>query len=145
MFNDSITAPWIEDLPVYMQLAKRLRQLILSGEIAEGAKMPSTREIAKLCMLNHLTAAKAVSILQKEGIANSKRGVGMFVAEGAKQIAKDLEVTEFYGKELPRFIQMMKLLDIPKESVNRLILTRTSLEIVAPSTTALTANMVRNS
>ena len=65
--------------PIYLQIAEEIRTQILSGELAEGARLTSTTRYR----INPATANKAVSLLVDEGLVVKRRGIGMFVAEGA--------------------------------------------------------------
>ena len=69
--------------PIYLQIAEEIRTQILSGDLAEGARLTSTTEYATRYRINPATANKAVSLLVDEGLVVKRRGIGMFVAEGA--------------------------------------------------------------
>lgn len=69
--------------PIYLQIAEEIRTQILSGELAEGARLTSTTEYATRYRINPATANKAVSLLVDEGLVVKRRGIGMFVTEGA--------------------------------------------------------------
>jgi GntR family transcriptional regulator len=71
------------EAPIYLRLRARLTALILEGNYAEGDQLPSVRVFAALHHANPLTVAKAYQALQDEGYVSVKRGVGMFVAQGA--------------------------------------------------------------
>ena|SRR5690554_642799 len=69
--------------PIYLQLADRIRQQIVEGHLAEGEQVMSTTQYAQTLRINPATAAKAFAELTAEGTIFKKRGIGMFVAEGA--------------------------------------------------------------
>ena len=69
--------------PIYVQIAEEIRTQILSGELAEGARLTSTTEYAARYRINPATANKAVALLVDEGLVVKRRGIGMFVADGA--------------------------------------------------------------
>ena len=69
--------------PIYVQIAEEIRTQILSGELAEGARLTSTTEYATRYRINPATANKAVALLVDEGLVVKRRGIGMFVADGA--------------------------------------------------------------
>ena len=69
--------------PIYLQIAEEIRAQILSGELAEGARLISTTEYATRYRINPATANKAVALLVDEGLVVKRRGIGMFVVEGA--------------------------------------------------------------
>lgn len=69
--------------PIYLQIAEEIRTQILSGDLAEGARLTSTTEYATRYRINPATANKAVSLLVDEGLVVKRRGIGMFVTQGA--------------------------------------------------------------
>jgi GntR family transcriptional regulator len=71
--------------PLFSQIAQRLADEIAEGELAEGERAPSTNELAAYYRINPATAAKGVNVLIDEGLLEKRRGVGMFVAAGARE------------------------------------------------------------
>ena len=69
--------------PIYLQIAEEIRAQILSGELAEGARLISTTEYATRYRINPATANKAAALLVDEGLVVKRRGIGMFVVDGA--------------------------------------------------------------
>ena len=69
--------------PIYLQIAEEIRAQILSGALAEGARLISTTEYATRYRINPATANKAVALLVDEGLVVKRRGIGMFVVDGA--------------------------------------------------------------
>jgi GntR family transcriptional regulator len=87
-------------IPLYLQLQQQLQQRILSGQLGDGAQLPSVREFSAELHLNPLTVAKVYQILEKEGFVETKRGIGTFVSHQSpglkldarrRQIAPSLE------------------------------------------------------
>lgn len=70
--------------PIFLQLAERLSDEILRGVYAEGEQVPSTNELSAHLRINPATAGKALTLLVEREILIKRRGIGMFVAEGAK-------------------------------------------------------------
>jgi GntR family transcriptional regulator len=70
--------------PLFVQIAEQIENDILSGHLAEETQVPSTNEFAAFLRINPATAGKGVNLLVDDGILYKKRGIGMFVAEGAK-------------------------------------------------------------
>ena len=70
--------------PIFVQIAEQVENDILEGTLAEETQVPSTNEFAAFHRINPATAGKGVNLLVDEGILYKKRGIGMFVAEGAK-------------------------------------------------------------
>ena len=71
--------------PIYLQIAEEVRSSILDGSLAEGDRLTSTTEYATTYRINPATANKAVALLVDEGLVVKRRGVGMFVADGAAE------------------------------------------------------------
>jgi GntR family transcriptional regulator len=71
--------------PIFSQIAERLVQEIAEGELAEGERVPSTNELAAYYRINPATAAKGINVLIDEGLLEKRRGIGMFVAPGARE------------------------------------------------------------
>jgi GntR family transcriptional regulator len=72
-----------DDRPIFLQIAEQIENDILSGALPEETQVPSTNEFAAFHRINPATAAKGVNVLVDSGILYKKRGIGMFVAEGA--------------------------------------------------------------
>jgi len=73
------------DLPIYVQIKRAIEDMIVEGRLNANDKVPSTTEMVKFYQVNHITVAKGVNELVNEGIVYKKRGVGMFVAEDARE------------------------------------------------------------
>ncbi|WP_313812134.1 GntR family transcriptional regulator [Glutamicibacter sp.] len=71
--------------PIFIQIAELIENDIISGTLAEEAQVPSTNEFAAFYRINPATAAKGINRLVDEGLLYKKRGIGMFVAQGAPQ------------------------------------------------------------
>ncbi|MBN8204791.1 GntR family transcriptional regulator [Microbacterium esteraromaticum] len=75
-----------EGRPLFLQIAEAIEESILDGTLAEDGKAPSTNELAAFYRINPATAAKGVAMLTDKGILIKRRGIGMFVAVGARSI-----------------------------------------------------------
>jgi GntR family transcriptional regulator len=73
-----------EGTPLFVQVAERLAAEIADGGLAEGERVPSTNELAAYYRINPATAAKGINVLASEGLLEKHRGIGMFVAAGAR-------------------------------------------------------------
>ena len=73
-----------QEKSIYLQIKEMIERDILRDILLEEERVPSTNELAKLYAINPATAAKGINLLVEEGILYKKRGIGMFVAEGAK-------------------------------------------------------------
>src|ERR1700747_1121442 len=74
-----------EGTPLFTQIAERLAAEIADGGLAEGERVPSTNELAAYYRINPATAAKGINLLADDGLLEKRRGIGMFVADGARQ------------------------------------------------------------
>ena len=98
--------------PVYLQLRDRIAEAILEGRYREGDMLPSVRAFAAEQGANPLTVAKAYQLFQEEGLITVKRGVGMFVADGANARLLDRERRAFLDEEWPRIRGVIERLRI---------------------------------
>ncbi len=73
-----------EGTPLFVQIAERLADEIADGGLAEGGQVPSTNELAAYYRINPATAAKGIGMLTDDGLVEKRRGIGMFVAAGAR-------------------------------------------------------------
>ncbi len=71
--------------PIFLQVGEQLESSILDGSLPAGAQVPSINEIAAFHRINPATALKGVSRLVDAGVLYKRRGIGMFVAEGARE------------------------------------------------------------
>ena len=72
-----------QNIPIFARIAEGIKDHILTGDIREGEQLTSTTQISKEYNINIATVNKAVNLLVSEGLVFKKRGIGMFVAEGA--------------------------------------------------------------
>ncbi len=78
--------PALDDgTPLFVQIAEQLADDIVDGALAEGARVPSTNEMATFYRINPATAAKGINLLVDDGVLEKRRGIGMFVAAGAQE------------------------------------------------------------
>lgn len=73
------------DRPIFLQVAERIEHDIIAGILAEESQVPSTNEFAAFYRINPATALKGVNLLVDDGVLYKRRGIGMFVAEGARR------------------------------------------------------------
>ncbi len=108
---------WHEDQPIYRQLRDHMVGLILEGALAEGDSIPSVRTVSSEYQINHLTVSKAYQLLVDEEFVEKKRGLGMFVVEGAKAKVLQAEKEQFLMVELPRLIKRIEHLGMTPEQL----------------------------
>lgn len=74
-----------QDKPIYVQIREKIEDQIVDEQLKEGEQAPSTNQLVSFYKINHATVSKGVNQLVEEGILFKKRGIGMFVAEGARE------------------------------------------------------------
>jgi GntR family transcriptional regulator len=74
-----------EGTPLFVQIAEQLADDIVDGVLAEGSRVPSTNELAAFYRINPATAAKGINVLVDDAVLEKRRGIGMFVATGARE------------------------------------------------------------
>ncbi len=106
--------------PVYVRLRESIADAILSGKYTDGDPLPSVRALAAEEQANPLTVAKAYQGFQDEGLVTVKRGVGLFVAPGARARLRDSERKRFVEEEWPAIRNRMERLGLdPAELLDR--------------------------
>jgi DNA-binding transcriptional regulator YhcF (GntR family) len=97
---------------IYLQIAEQIRDRILRGEWQDGERIPSIRELAGTVGVNPNTIIKSYQALMDRQIIENQRGLGYFVAAGARaRILEDLKAA-FLNEELPRVFRSMRLLGV---------------------------------
>jgi GntR family transcriptional regulator len=112
LYYDSMTLGKQHDKPVYIRLRETIADAILAGKYGDGDPLPSVRAFAAEEQANPLTVAKAYQGFQDEGLIVVKRGVGMFVAPGARARLRDSERNRFVSEEWPQIRARMQRLGI---------------------------------
>ena len=106
-----------EERPVYLRLRDTIAALILEGKVRDGDPLPSVRSLAAEHGANPLTVAKAYQTFQDEGLVVVKRGVGMFVAEGAAERLRTSERADFLKHRWPGIAAQMRRLGLKVEEL----------------------------
>ena len=104
--------PWNDSQPIYRQLKAKLLDMILDGHVAEGEAMPSVRQISLDMKINPITVIKAVQELEGEGAVEKRRGLGMFVRDGARESLRAQAREDFLTREWPLIAARLSRLDI---------------------------------
>jgi GntR family transcriptional regulator len=109
-----------EERPVYLRLRDTIAAMILEGKVREGDPLPSVRSLAAEHGANPLTVAKAYQTFQDEGLVVVRRGVGMFVADGASSRLLSNERKEFLEQRWPAVIDQIRRLGLdPQDLLQR--------------------------
>lgn len=100
------------NIPIYQQIADALEDMILEGHLLEEDQAPSTNQLAAHYNLNPATARKGLSILSDEGILYKKRGLGMFVQKGARDMIRQKRKKSFVEMYITTLLRESKRLGI---------------------------------
>jgi GntR family transcriptional regulator len=106
-----------EERPVYLRLRDTIAAMILEGRVRDGDPLPSVRSLAAQHGANPLTVAKAYQTFQDEGLVTVRRGVGMFVAEGAAERLRSTERKEFLEQRWPVIAAQIRRLGLDAEDL----------------------------
>lgn len=107
--------------PIFMQIAEKIEDDIIEGDLPEESQVPSTNQFAALYRINPATAAKGVNLLVDEGILYKKRGVGMFVKTGAREVLREKRKEQFYEQYVVSMIREAEKLGITTEQLTDMI------------------------
>lgn len=105
------------DKSIYVQIAEKIENEILLENLKEEDQAPSTNQFAKVYQINPATALKGMNILVDEGILFKKRGLGMFVAEGARKKILKKRQDSFFKEILPGIMTEANRLEISTEEI----------------------------
>ncbi|MDE6591936.1 MAG: GntR family transcriptional regulator [Oscillospiraceae bacterium] len=107
------------DVPIYLQIIGHLEQMIASGLLASGDRLPSVRELAGDAGVNPNTMQKALTELEKRGVVYSRRTTGRFVTDNPEKLKSLRE--ELAGKEIKNFLDAMRRLGYTSEETAKLL------------------------
>jgi GntR family transcriptional regulator len=110
---------WNDSQPIYRQLRDRVVAMILDGVLKGGEPLPSVRTVAADYRVNPLTVLKGYQQLVDEGLVEKKRGLGMFVKEGARTRLLEGERQKFLDEQWPRVYATIQRLGLKPEELLR--------------------------
>nr|WP_319489759.1 GntR family transcriptional regulator [uncultured Caproiciproducens sp.] len=110
-----------EEKPIYLQIAEKIEDAILSDAFEEDSQIPSTTEFSVNYKINPATALKGVSLLADSGILYKKRGLGMFVSPGAKKIILGKRKEVFYDSFVRSLFSEAKKLNLSRDEIFSMI------------------------
>ena len=110
-----------ENRPIFVQIAERIENDIIAGELPEESQVPSTNQFASFYQINPATAAKGVNLLVDQGILYKKRGLGMYVAPGARAKLLKKRREQFFEQYVVPMLQEADKLGITMEQVTEMI------------------------
>jgi DNA-binding transcriptional regulator YhcF (GntR family) len=108
---------WNDSQPIYRQLRDRVVAMILDGVLKEGDPLPSVRTVAAEYRVNHLTVLKGYQQLVDEQLVESRRGRGMFINVGARNLLLRGERQKFLAEEWPRVYATIQRLGLKAEEL----------------------------
>ena len=112
-----MSAHWNDSQPIYWQLKERTVAMILDGTLAEGEPLPSVRNVASEFQLNPITVSKSYQALVDEGLVEKRRGLGMFVRDGARRKLIASERAKFLDEEWPAMLARVEQLGLSIEEL----------------------------
>lgn len=115
--NENLT----QEKSIYLQISEMIETDILRDILLEEERVPSTNELAKMYSINPATAAKGINILVDDGVLYKKRGIGMFVADGAKERILGKRRDAFFDNYIVKLLQEAASIGLSKEEVVDLI------------------------
>ena len=105
------------DVPIYLQLKQAVEDDVINGIFQEDTQVPSTTEISLLYHINPATVGKGFNLLVDEGILYKKRGVGMFVTRGARQMLLEKRRNMFFETYVQSLLKEADRLGISLEEI----------------------------
>lgn len=112
-----MTPDWTDDQPIYRQLKDKVVTAIMEGSLREGEALPSVRNVAVEMQINPITASKAYQELVMDGLVEKKRGLGMFVVDGARDKLMEAERERFLNEEWPRVMETIRRLGLDADAL----------------------------
>ena len=119
---------WNDSQPIYWQLKEKTVAMILDGTLEEGEALPSVRTVASEFQLNPITVSKSYQALVEEGLVEKRRGLGMFVCEGARKALIASERSKFLNDEWPAMVSRIEQLGLSVEELLTLAKNKASNE-----------------
>ena len=109
------------DKPIYLQIREKIEDQIVNDHLKEGDQAPSTNQLVSFYKINHATVSKGINQLVDEGILYKKRGIGMFVAEGARNTLIQKRKDVFVDEYIISLVQEADKLGISEQEIVELI------------------------
>ena len=107
---------WSDGAPIYRQLKDRVVAMLLDGVLKPGDALPSVRQVAAEYQLNPITVSRAYQELADDQLVEKRRGLGMYVTEGAATRLKASERDHFLREEWPLVLERIQRLGLdPQE------------------------------
>lgn len=114
---NAMSVTWNDNAPIYRQLRDRVVAMILDGVLKQGDALPSVRQVAADFQLNPITVSKAYQELVDEQLVEKRRGLGMYITEGAREALLKNERERFLTEEWPQLRERMQRLGLDLEQL----------------------------
>lgn len=108
---------WNDHKAIYLQIADRIIDDVLMGQVKTGDRALSVRELATQIQVNPNTVVRSYGLLEQEGILYNQRGLGFYIAENALEKARTLKRKAFIEDTLPEVFKTMNLLQISMQEL----------------------------
>ncbi len=108
---------WNDTTPIYRQLRDRVVAMILDGVLKQGEALPSVRQVAAEFQINPITVSKGYQELVDEGLVEKRRGLGMYVSEGAHTALLKSERERFLNEEWPALQARLQRMGLDLETL----------------------------
>ncbi|HEY4283154.1 MAG TPA: GntR family transcriptional regulator [Chthoniobacterales bacterium] len=113
-----MASEWNDSQPIYRQLRDRVVAMILDGALKEGDPLPSVRTVSAEYRVNPLTVLKGYQELVDEQLVEARRGLGMFVKDGARNLLLKAEREKFLADEWPRIAAIIQRLGLTQKELD---------------------------
>jgi GntR family transcriptional regulator len=118
---DPAVAMMDDGRPLFLQIAEQIENAIVDGTLAEETKAPSTNDLAAFHRINPATAAKGVNQLVADGVLYKRRGIGMFVASGARTLLLERRREDFARQYVAPLLAEARKLGMDAEQIKKMI------------------------
>lgn len=106
-----------DEKSIYLQIAESIEDDIIKGVIEEETQVPSTNQMAVIYKINPATAGKGINLLVDKGVLYKRRGIGMFVAAGARKKILEERKNSFYSNYIVTLLEEAKKLGIGTDEI----------------------------
>ena len=112
-----MSTAWNDSTPIYRQLRERVVAMILDGVLKQGDALPSVRQVAADFQINPITVSKAYQELVDENLVEKRRGLGMYVTDGARAALLKSERERFLNEEWPLLSARLERMGLDLETL----------------------------
>src|SRR3954454_21417414 len=110
-----------EDRPLFVQITEQIESAIIDGTLAEEQQVPSTNELAAFHRINPATALKGINRLVADGILYKRRGIGMFVSAGARELLRERRRADFARQYVDPLVAEARKLGLRPDEIRGLL------------------------